>query len=413
MQVRSIHPTFVQESTCGTAGLTPLPPTPTGNPAESTNTGMPTLKASSAAADTKYNHSTASYIHGIQPLIAVGASGIGGAGDSGGVGGGVVGFMVGGFFRRVRNFFGGGEEEQATAYQASATASGFRRSYEPTRDSSRPFAVKREVAVERQLAPLAPVVQAAGYSPGGIQGLSWYLKSLHEDDDGDVATSFWSEKGGSLPARLWAAVARGAVILLLDGGNVYPMADLDPAEAQQWTEQDEQCARQNSWRQCRSRKDAVVYDLRNDGSALRWLKVEAPIDCSLSDIDSLLDADLVSRQKQWHKLFVEGRSLSGSSDLGLECLYMAYASPVGALVSTRDTVYWKVRRNLPGGGFILSYRTTENPSAPVARPRVRIWFQGAHIITPRPEGGVGVLLDEVAGVKVATAGSSSSAVKSV
>eukprot|EP00898_Chlorokybus_atmophyticus_P007442 jgi/Chlat1/769/Chrsp104S00028 len=82
--------------------------------------------------------------------------------------------------------------------------------------------VEQEVAVERQP---AAVVQAAGYTLGGIQGLSWYLNSkLRKDEDGDVATSFWCERaGGSLPAELWAAAARSSAILWLDRGNVYPV----------------------------------------------------------------------------------------------------------------------------------------------------------------------------------------------
>jgi hypothetical protein len=59
-------------------------------------------------------------------------------------------------------------------------------------------------------------------------------------------------------------------------------------------------------------------------------------------------------------------------DKRTELCYFQYSSPV-FFVSGRDTCYVKVRRDLPGGGFILSYRSIHHD---VRTPLIRFASSG-------------------------------------
>lgn len=67
--------------------------------------------------------------------------------------------------------------------------------------------------------PHQPVLQEAGYSgSGGIQGLSWYAKTLQVDEQGDFAHGFYGEAAPSQPPQ--APTSGQHSVAMVDGGNV-------------------------------------------------------------------------------------------------------------------------------------------------------------------------------------------------
>mmetsp|Transcript_7748 Transcript_7748/g.10469 ORF Transcript_7748/g.10469 Transcript_7748/m.10469 type:complete len:123 (-) Transcript_7748:397-765(-) len=90
-----------------------------------------------------------------------------------------------GFFKKMSNFFQGKSavesEEDVVGSSETINEAGFK--------------VQKQVEVVRE-----PVISAAGYAGGGIQGLWWYVKSLWEDADGNVAEEFYVEQTSSVGA---------------------------------------------------------------------------------------------------------------------------------------------------------------------------------------------------------------------
>lgn len=70
-----------------------------------------------------------------------------------------------------------------------------------------------------------------------------------------------------------------------------------------------------------------------------------------------------------------------------EVCHFQYA-PAMFLVSAREVCYVKTRRDLDNGAFLISYRSVAHEGAPETKEHVRMDLRGAHLIEPRPEGGL-------------------------
>ena len=184
------------------------------------------------------------------------------------------------------------------------------------------------------------------------------------------------------------------------------------AETKKWLEQDEALFEKKEWwKEFKKGKDCAVYSMDVANSPLKYFKAEGNVQSDVAELRSLLDTDLVERQKEWfellfcviksflkkferHHLLIEGNLVEKFGD-DVEVLYFAYKSTV-IFVSPRDTLYVKVRKNYPpleggeDGGFLLSYRTIQHKACPEKDKYVRIEFKAAHRVTPDKEKG-GVL----------------------
>mmetsp|Transcript_22648 Transcript_22648/g.49617 ORF Transcript_22648/g.49617 Transcript_22648/m.49617 type:complete len:128 (-) Transcript_22648:567-950(-) len=93
------------------------------------------------------------------------------------------------FFTKIGNFFRGRTDDEVEEAAKPTTSSG------SAGGGGGGFSVRKEVAV-----PVEPLITLGGYGGGGVQGLYWYVKNLHQDDDGNVADAFYEEKP---PAVVW------------------------------------------------------------------------------------------------------------------------------------------------------------------------------------------------------------------
>jgi len=154
-----------------------------------------------------------------------------------------------------------------------------------------------------------------------------------------------------------------------------------------WLDQDhKRITEDNWWTLSKTGNDAKVYTMKVPNSPLLYLKVEANINCTVQELRSLFDEDLVTRQIEWHHLLIDGFECEQyTKDIGV--YYFSYKSTV-LFVSPRDTCYVKVRKNFSevrgedDEGFLLSYRTMKHPKAPLNPKYVRIQFEGAHMVVP-------------------------------
>jgi hypothetical protein len=107
----------------------------------------------------------------------------------------------------VKGLFNNEAEEQDTEEQSSELPPGR-------------FASKRVVAVPQQ-----PLLVNAGYTPAPVQGLSWYVKQLWQNGQGDIANVFLRETGSDTKPELRAQRHRlqpvKDCLLLLHEGSVH------------------------------------------------------------------------------------------------------------------------------------------------------------------------------------------------
>jgi START domain len=118
---------------------------------------------------------------------------------------------------------------------------------------------------------------------------------------------------------------------------------------------DLQRMREWPWKERKRRGDDVVYEYEEAGEPLLWLKVEAIVNAPLASLQNLLDTNLLQRQSEWHKLFIEGRV--DVIDDNMQLCWMAYKSG-SWLVDSRDFVYEKHARFVDNNtsSLVLSYR---------------------------------------------------------
>ncbi|KAK3252990.1 hypothetical protein CYMTET_37731 [Cymbomonas tetramitiformis] len=103
-----------------------------------------------------------------------------------------------GFLRKLSSFFRGkGYYDQDEETQDNEQATGrFRHTK----------TVQRDVDVPE------PVIAGGGYGGGGIQGLSWYVQSLKEDDDGFIADQFFVEPFKAITLQNRAGQTSGVLL---------------------------------------------------------------------------------------------------------------------------------------------------------------------------------------------------------
>src|SRR3989338_8249372 len=141
------------------------------------------------------------------------------------------------------------------------------------------------------------------------------------------------------------------------GQATIQLTDSEAPDEKMLEEDENMLDSESGWKLSREVKEAriKVYEWRKKGEPL-WIKITREMQgVSVAQLKDILHTNIVQKQDRWHELFIKGEYIYCQDYPHRELLYMAYKSTF-FLISPRDFLYWKLLKELPSGGFLLSYR---------------------------------------------------------